>query len=211
MNTNTDWKLSNANVFWGEIAPCDHVLQIYEDDESFLDVLQGFVGDGINAKEGVIVIATQQHLHGLETRLIAHGINVKSLIDNGDYIPLDAAITLSRFMVNGWPDEELFFKVVTDLIVKAKKDNRKVRAFGEMVAILWAQGNNGATVNLEHLWNKFCEREAFCLFCAYPKSGFTQSQNESLLHICNSHSRLIKPSQKPANLFYQDVHSKKHN
>src|SRR5688500_19228341 len=51
---------------------------------------------------------------------------------------------------------------------------RSVRAFGEMVAVLWANGHNGATVRLEHLWHAFCQSEAFSLFCAYPKTGFTQ-------------------------------------
>lgn len=30
-----DWEKTNMQVFWGEIAPCDHVVQIYENDEVF--------------------------------------------------------------------------------------------------------------------------------------------------------------------------------
>lgn len=39
-----------------------------------------------------------------------------------------------------------------------------------MVAILWSKGNSETTIRLGYLWNKFCEKEALCLFCAYPKS-----------------------------------------
>jgi hypothetical protein len=60
-----------------------------------------------------------------------------------------------------------------------------------MVAILWEKGHSGATVQLEHLWNKFCETEAFCLFCAYPRSGFTQDLGSSVNHICSAHTKLI--------------------
>ena len=208
MKKETEWQQSKAKVFWGEIAPCDHVLQIYENDDSFLRVLTDFVGEGINSGEGVIVIATQEHLMGLECLLESHGLNISALIANDTYIPLDAHDTLSKFMVNGWPDEELFNDVVTELILKAKKGNRKVRAFGEMVAILWAQGNSGATVNLEHLWNKFCEKEVLCLFCAYPKAGFTQDAHESILHICNSHSKMIKGSDVvQGEVFYNNIQS----
>lgn len=56
------WKQSSNLTFWSEIAPCDHVVQIYEDDASFLDTLTGYVGAGINAGDCVVVIATTVHL-----------------------------------------------------------------------------------------------------------------------------------------------------
>ncbi len=57
---------------------------------------------------------------------------------------------------------------------KTRRDGRRVRAFGEMVAVLWDQGQNAATVRLEHLWHKLCpEEKDFSLFCTYPKAGFT--------------------------------------
>ena len=33
----------NADVFWGELSPCDHVLQIYDNDRVLLSTLAGFV------------------------------------------------------------------------------------------------------------------------------------------------------------------------
>ena len=202
------WQKSKAKVFWGEIAPCEHVLQIYEDDDSFLDVLTNFVGDGINSAESVIVIASQAHIDGLESRLRAHGINVSGLAESNAYLPVNAEEALSKFMVNGWPDEALFTEAITEIINKAKKANPRIRAFGEMVAILWAQGNSGATVNLEHLWNKFCENESFSLFCAYPKAGFTQDANDSLLHICQSHSKMVTGTHSGAgDICYKNIQS----
>jgi hypothetical protein len=185
------WATSSNEVFWGEIAPCEHVVQIYENDEIFLDLLTGFVSDGVNAGECAVVIATAAHLTALNEQLAALGYSVPFLISKTQYLPLDAEETLSKFMINDWPDENLFNKAISEVIVKAKKDSRKVRAFGEMVAILWAKGQVGATVRLEHLWNKFCQNEAFSLFCAYPESGFTQDAAESVMHICSAHSKMI--------------------
>ncbi len=203
------WEESKAEIFWGEIAACDHVVQIYEDDSTFLDVLAGFVGAGINSDDAVIVIATKQHLESLETRLRGHGIHVDTLTANGRYFPLDAEHTLSLFMSNGWPDEELFIKFISALLAKVKKNNRRIRAFGEMVAILWAQGHAGATVQLEHLWNKICLLEPLSLFCAYPKSGFTEDMNKSLQDICSTHSRQIRPSGKSmATISYNNLERK---
>ena len=191
------WKQSDADVFWGEIAPSDHVLQIYETDEIFIDALTGFVGGGINSDECCIVIATDAHLRALESKLGSYGVQVPALVSEERYIPLNADETLSSFMINGWPDEELFNDTISEILKRARgKSNRKIRAFGEMVAILWSEGNNGATVHLEHLWNKFCEQESFCLFCAYPKTGFTGDMADSINHICCTHSKMIAGTEK---------------
>jgi hypothetical protein len=67
-----------------------------------------------------------------------------------------------------------------------------MRAFGEMVAVLWAQGHMGATHRLEQLWEKICQKEGLSLFCAYPKSEFTQNPEASMKEICEAHSRVIQ-------------------
>lgn len=35
-----------AEVFWGDISPCEHLVQIYQDEGVFLDSLEGFVAGG---------------------------------------------------------------------------------------------------------------------------------------------------------------------
>jgi hypothetical protein len=191
IESENNWELCKTRVFWGEIAPYDHVVQIYEDKEIFMDTLVGFVGNGINSGDCVVVIAKSENLQALNQQLKAHAIRVDTLISEDQYIPLDAEEVLSGFMVNDWPDESLFLRFVYSIIERARAKNRELKAFGEMVAMLWEQGHYGATVHLEHLWNKICAQEPFCLFCAYPKSGFTQDPNESIKKICATHSRVI--------------------
>jgi hypothetical protein len=145
-------------------------------------------------------------LKELESRLIDHGVHSEVLISGDRYIPLNAEETLSKFMVGGWPDEKLFNQTITSIISRAGYKKRRIRAFGEMVALLWAQGLNGATVHLEHLWNKFCSEKSFSLFCAYPRSGFTEDINDSFSHICCAHSKMIEGSTvHGTNLIYRDI------
>jgi hypothetical protein len=191
MNSNYGWHIAETNIFWGEISPCDHVVQIYENDKTFLDLLENYVAGGFKLNECVIVIATRQHLNALHDRLKEDGFNLFELMINDHYIPLDAEETLGKFMVDGWPDENLFKYVIDKLVSKAMQKKQKIRAFGEMVAILWSQGHSGATVQLEHLWNRFCEDKSLCLFCAYPKSGFTEDASTSMSNICGAHARMI--------------------
>lgn len=207
---NQDWVKSPTAIFWAEIAPCDHVVQIYETDDAFLDLLFGFVRGGIDAGERVVVIATAAHLEALEHRLRRSGLDFKFIKESDLYIPLDAETILSKFMINDWPDETLFMHLVSDLISNANQDGKPVRAFGEMVAILWAKGHIGATIRLEQLWNKFCETQSFCLFCAYPKNGFTQGAVESVMHICGTHSKLITIGEQADNILYRTISNKLH-
>ena len=73
---------------------------------------------------------------------------------------------------------------------RARSHARPVRAFGEMVALLWARGDNAATIRLEHLWQTLCLAQGFSLFCAYPRSGFTQDAGDSIRQICETHSQV---------------------
>jgi hypothetical protein len=199
-----NWNSSEVNVFWGEIAPCNHVVQVYEDEQQFLDTLAGFVGTGINSGDCIVVIATPSHLQQLREKLEAHGIKIDYLIDNDVYIPLKANEVLSKFMVNDWPDENLFSKCITEIFERAKQGGRHVRAFGEMVAMLWAQGHHGATVRLESLWDDYCHKHPFSLFCAYPKAGFTQDMLSSLEEICFYHAKMITNSGTPSEILFKD-------
>lgn len=191
MSAGSNLQPANPDVFWGEIAPCDHLVQIYDDDGVFLDTLEGFIKGGLLAGDSTIVIATATHRNALEGRLRAHGIDLDAARSQDKYISLDAEETLAKFVVNGWPNDDLFVSVITEIIERAKGNGRKVRAFGEMVAILWARGDQAATVRLEHLWHGLCQTEEFSLFCAYPKVGFTKNATASINEICATHSKVI--------------------
>lgn len=191
MSSKTEFQPNSSPVFWGEIAPCEHIAQFYEDDGVLLDTLAGFVGGGLKAGEGAIVLATEGHLKVLEQRLAASGVNVATAVSRDQYITMVAEEALARFMVNQWPDDKLFADFVSDLLVRARATGRRVRAFGELVALLWARGDVAATVRLEFLWHQLCQSQAFSLFCAYPRSGFTEDPLKSLDVIRATHSRIV--------------------
>ncbi len=177
-------------VFWGEMAPCDHEVQIYGNDREFMDRLSAWVRAGIQAGESVVVIATPEHVEELEMRLRAEHVDLVNARLEDRYIALSAERTLGRFMRNDWPDDESFREVVGEVLVRARANGRKVRAFGEMVAILWARGHGAATVRLEFLWNQLLRTEKFPLFCAYPKAGFTRDATHSMAELCALHSKV---------------------
>lgn len=204
MEQSKEWKECNAHVFWGEIASTDHLVQIYDNANTFLNTLGRFAASGFVAGDAVIIIATAEHLAALEMRLQLTGLDINTLKMINQYIPVNAKDALAKFMVNDAPDEKLFKDFVSSLIIRARKKSGRIRAFGEMVAILWEQGNKNATIELEQMWNRFCQLEAFCLFCAYPKKGFSEDAGESLQHICTTHSKVIGGwNNSSADIFYK--------
>jgi len=180
---------AKTEIFWGEIAPCDHLLQIYENDMEYLSALGRFVSDGFKKNEGVVVIATAWHLTALERQLGEFATDILRI--QNQYIPLDAEQTLATFMVDGWPDQKRFEQTVNSILRKAGQGGRRVRAFGEMVALLWAQGHTRATFQLEYLWHQLQRKQAFSLFCAYPKQGFTEDASDAVQKICQAHSKMV--------------------
>ncbi len=169
----------------------DHSVQFYEKDAFLLDKLSDFIGAGLEAGEAGIVIATPTHRADLARRLKARGA---SLDDR--YVALDAAETLSKFMVDGWPDERRFAEEMKALLRRTAQDgNRQVLAFGEMVALLWTEGRHEAALRLEELWNDLARTESFSLLCAYPMQDFSREEHGRLFqHICNEHSQ-VRPAE----------------
>lgn len=180
----------SVDVFWGEVSPSEHLVQFYTDESLFIVTLGRFVEDGLRNGEAVVIIATAAHVSSLEARLAVQGIDVAEFRASGAYIPLDAASTLAAFMRDGWPDEALFHSVIEGVLAQARGGHRRARAFGEMVALLWAQGHHGATVRLEFLWSELCKRDGVSVFCAYPKIGLTRDLEESLQEVCELHTQV---------------------
>ena len=188
----------SGHTFWAEMSASEHILHVYENEALFLDILVDFVSDGLMKGETAIVVATPRHRQRLDALLELRGIDVAAAKSDEKFISLDAEETLEKFMLNPnpgtddkWPDEAAFYKVITDLLKRTRAKERKVRVFGEMVALLWEKGHCAATVRLEHLWHGLCAKESFNLFCAYPKAGFMEDPVDSIARISALHSKSL--------------------
>ena len=170
----------------------EHFVQFCETDAFLMDSVSAFIGAGLRAGDVVIVLATKPHTESLEERLKGDGLEVAAARVRGQYVSMDAAATLSKFMVDESPEPGRFAEVVGSMIALAAQGRRHVRIFGEMVALLWAEGNRAAAVRLEELWNDLGKTHSFSLCCAYPMQGFGgEVYEEEFTEICQQHSRVI--------------------
>jgi hypothetical protein len=167
-----------------------HAVHFYEDDAFLIDNVAHFAKTGLERGETVIVVATEDHRLDLKARLMAQNVIGLSSPADARYLTLDAASTLSLFMLNDWPDERLFLKVIGQIISSSAHD-RPVRIYGEMVAVLWAQGKQKAAIRLEQLWNTLAAQQEFSLLCGYPASEFEHTESVSALEeVCACHTHV---------------------
>jgi MEDS: MEthanogen/methylotroph, DcmR Sensory domain len=175
-------------------------VQFYQTDGHLLDLLTRFIGTALVTGEVAVVVATKVHRDGLAKRFKARGLDVGVSRKEGRFVSLDAAATLSRITIGGRPDAGRFHDVVGALMQKVAPlgERRRVAAFGEMVALLWAEGRVEAALELEEMWNELAKEHAFCLCCAYPMSGFGNRHAASFMKICAQHSHVFTAAPPPS-------------
>jgi len=192
IHSNTNSSGHNSGWDWYQVDGPEHFVQFYESDFFLLNSLAEFVSTGLQRGEVCIAAATQDHLTAVDARLLDQGIDADRARASGQYIWLEAAQTLPKFMVDGSPEPSRFADAVCKPIEQAISTGGRVRVFGELVALLWSEGNHSAALQLEELWNKLHNNNPFSLFCAYPLNGFVGGELEkSVEAVCSAHTKVI--------------------
>jgi len=194
--TENTWQRTDSQLFWCEEACGEHIVHMYDSEESLLQLLETFVVGGIRNGDAAVVVATNEHITEIFKRLTSAGFDPLALKLKDQFIPVEADVMITKFFVNGSPDEILFNHHFNKILRKAKSGNRQVRAFGEMVALLYARGLTEQTIQLEILWNKFCQSNCLSLFCAYPQQLLNKAD---LQLVCCEHSKLVNIAAPDSN------------
>jgi len=174
-----------------EPPPHNHEVQFYSDDAVFIEAFALYIAAALKAGDAAIAVATESHLAAIALRLNMRGVNVGAATQQGTYIPLDVAKTLSTFMLNGVPDSTRFFTMVRGLIESAAKaaKRKRVVACGECAPFILAQGKPDAAIRLEQIWNDAGAIFDMDILCAYPLSDFHGEEDSTVFQsICAVHS-----------------------
>ena len=185
---------------WSLIGDRAHVVQFYEEENTLIELLSRFVGIALVAGDSAVVIATKRHREAVVARLAGCGLDVSIALNQGRYVPIDAAQTLAKCLRDGLVDTDCFINVIGEALEsagRAASGRGRVVAFGELVALLWAQGRVDAALRVEELWNRLAEQHSFALCCAYPMKGFLGNPHAApFLKICAQHSHVFPAERK---------------
>jgi|HubBroStandDraft_6_1064221.scaffolds.fasta_scaffold81757_2 anti-sigma regulatory factor (Ser/Thr protein kinase) len=170
----------------------EHVVKLYEEEAELLDTVVAYLSAAAHSDEVAIVIATEQHRQAFQSKLEAMGIDLARARADDRFIVLDAASTMATFVSEGQIDHHAFHQTIGGLVRKAAELGRGVRAYGEMVALLWDAGDVLAAIELETLWNDLARELSFSLLCSYPMSSVSGSEHAEALHrVCELHSSVV--------------------
>lgn len=176
------------------LTPAVHSVQFYDTHEALIDRLCAVVCSGFLIGNAALIVATADHRKQLVKALDALKVDVRAYMREQQFTMCDAEETLARFMVNGLPDPQLFLSSVGQLVADAKQASRSqdqgLVVFGEMVSVLWDQGNREGALALERLWNDLLNERAFHLHCAYHRSLFAEDRS-GLVSVCDFHSHIL--------------------
>ncbi len=172
-----------------------HAVLFYDDEKSLYTTVAGFLGQGLVDEQPAILIATAAHREAILEYLKARLLDVDQAQQNGDLIVLDAHETLLRFMLDDKPCPNAFESTVGsligDLLTKRSK-HTLIRTYGELVDVLWKDGNSDAAIRLEILWNRLADRYGFALLCGYSMGNFYK-QTERFEDVCRQHAHVVPP------------------
>jgi signal transduction histidine kinase len=175
-----------------------HEVQLYESDAFLCEVVASYLAEGSRAGAPLLVIATEAHRDQFSTQLVSDGVDVRAASASGQLTIIDAHDALSKIMIDGMPHAGRFHAQIGGVVqrVSAAHPRAHLRAYGEMVDILWREGNREAAIRLEDLWTELSRAQPFSLLCAYAMENFRlESDLADFSRVCQSHTRVV-PTEK---------------
>ncbi|MEO7158600.1 MAG: MEDS domain-containing protein [Vicinamibacterales bacterium] len=172
--------------------PHAHVVHFYDRVSELAEGVGRYISDAFISDATVLIVATPAHRAAFNEWLAEKAVDVESALAEGRYVTLDAHALMNRFMVDGRPDPSKFHAALTPYLDAAPS---QVCAFGEMVSLLWEQGNVLGALELEDLWNDLGQSRPFTLYCAYRAASFANCDDlDAAGLVCASHSAVIAPT-----------------
>ena len=182
----------------GRIHAHHHAVQFYGDESELFKTISAFLIESLVSYQPAVVIATKPHTQAVLDDLTARHIDVPKARQIGDLVVLDAEETLSTFMVDGMPNHDLFKRNVGAVMEQAIRGRERtpVRAYGEMVDVLWKKGQADAAIKLEVFWNELASAYSFSLLCGYAIGNFYE-QTSRLEDVMQQHTHVIGTNVAP--------------
>jgi hypothetical protein len=180
-----------------------HAVQLYEDDAFLIEILARVVGEALESGDAVVTLATRHHQDALDERLALRRIDVGAARDLERYVTLDAETTVATLTADGEIGAEQFDATIVPALDRAARATvgGRVRAFGELVSLLWMRSRRDTALALEALWEKEqARRRGFSLLCAYPLTAFGSADDTPRFDAMCRHHTHVAPAESYATL-----------
>lgn len=178
----------------------DHLVQFYDSDDFLCDSVAEFLSDGLLVEEPLLLLTTAVHRDAIMARLSAVGLDWEAARRSRQLQWMDARAALEQVMVGRTPDPRRFDDHIGRLVRNSLEDGGggRVRAYGEMVDLLWREGDADAALLIEDLWNGLGRNHPFSLLCAYGKGNvYQESRGRRHQEVCSRHAHVLPSENGP--------------
>jgi hypothetical protein len=170
----------------------DHVVLFYERDRFLSECIAGYVREGLAEDRDVLVIATAPHLHAVDALLDR---SPQPAGTEARLTTLDARATLDDLPIDDPVDAGRLHDRFAPWLAAANRSGRSPRIYGEMVALLWDDGQFERALEFEALWNRLGASFSFSMLCGYPMRGFDDADSTaSFPDVCQQHTAVTTES-----------------
>ena len=189
---------AKASSSWQDLladpGPAGHIVQLYQNAEFYSEAISHFAAEGLVRGESIIIVATAPNWENISARLTRKGFDIADLNQRGQLTLINADDTLQQFVQNNMPDAGIFKRLAHATIEKARADGKysHVRWWGEMVNVLYVNGNGRGSTALEELFDEVAHEESIAIFCSFLMDKYDPNIYDGPFgDICRTHSNVI--------------------
>lgn len=195
----------------------DHEALLYDDDDVLSDSVAEFLYDGFRLGDPLVVLCTRERREALVKRLAARGLDWQDARRARKIQWMDARTALESIMIGRVPDAARFRSYIGGMIQAAESMGElahpdrtgnggangngsidgnggaelRIRAYGELVDLLWRDGDVQGALLIEDLWNDLAGSYTLSLLCAYSRGNlYRESGRRSWSEVCQRHVRV---------------------
>lgn len=170
-----------------------HAVQFYMEDAQIERAIARFAASALAAGDAVLIAATPEH-RARVARLLLGEI---PLSQARCVVYLDAATLLAECLIAGRPNQARFDEVIGNAVGRALTLAPRVAIYGELVALLSAEGKHDQALELERFWHDLLARAPASLLCGYDMQSFaSMAHGDAFRYVCDAHNQVF-PVEEP--------------
>jgi signal transduction histidine kinase len=162
----------------------DHLVQFYKNSEYSSESVSEYIRLGLAKGDGIFVLATYEHWESLKKSLLQKEPTAERCLSDQRLLFIDAHVALKQILHHGRPNKAAFMDFMENTLGRMQA-YANVRAYGELVDVLCADGKINEALELEKYWNEILQAEPrLSLMCGYRDEHVV----EHVPHITHVHS-----------------------
>lgn len=175
-----------------------HDVQIYSDRNELAARVAAFFEGGLERGDGCLLLATAPSASRLVGAFAERGLDVEALQAERRLALGDAERIVDEICADGGPSGPALEAVVARLTDELRARSGRIRAYGELVDVLWHRGAWSESEQLEEHWSRLLERRRIDLLCAYHVDDpFARDLHLDLVpRVCRTHETVTLPTDE---------------